>query len=160
MKNKNVGYLISGISILIMAIVFLFNKGLKDIVADTCTHGLTCTMYDTISLQTYLSLSIAGLVLIIGIFFIFSKENERIVIQKVKEKHKEKKLDLSNLDSEEKRVISILQSESGAVFQSSLSEKLGVGKVKMTRLMDKLESKGFIERKRRGMNNIIVLKNK
>ena len=27
----------------------------------------------------------------------------------------------------------------------------------MTRLVDKLEAKGIVERKRRGMNNIIVL---
>jgi len=158
MKNRNVGYLIVGIALLIMVIIFLFNKGLQDIVATTCSHGPTCTMYDTISIQTYLSLSHAGLVLLIGLFFIFSKESEKIVIKKVKEKNQNKKLNTSSLDSEEKKVISILQQESGAVFQSTLSEHLGIGKVKMTRLMDKLESKGFIERKRRGMNNIIVLK--
>jgi len=40
-----------------------------------------------------------------------------------------------------------------------LMEELDVGKVKMTRMMDKLEAKQIIERKRRGMNNIVVLKN-
>ena len=43
------------------------------------------------------------------------------------------------------------------MFQSTLMEKLEIGKVKMTRLLDKLESKQLIIRKRRGMNNIIVL---
>ena len=37
-------------------------------------------------------------------------------------------------------------------------EKLGTGKVGITRLLDKLESKQIIERKRRGMNNVVVLK--
>ena len=44
------------------------------------------------------------------------------------------------------------------MFQSALMEKIDIGKVKMTRLLDKLEAKQFIERKRRGMNNIVVLK--
>jgi len=39
-----------------------------------------------------------------------------------------------------------------------LMDKLEIGKVKMTRLLDKLEAKQFIIRKRRGMNNIVVLK--
>jgi uncharacterized membrane protein len=38
-------------------------------------------------------------------------------------------------------------------------EKLGVGKVGITRLLDKLEAKQLIERKRRGMNNVVVLRN-
>lgn len=159
MKNKNVGFLIAGISVLIVAIVLLFNSGLKNIVDQACDHGTTCAMYDTIALQTGLSLIIAGLVLIIGLFLIFSKEEqkiiEKVVIKKVKEKPK--KIDMSGLDSVEKKVIEILKREKGAFFQSSVMEELGVGKVKMTRLMDKLEAKGIVVRNRRGMNNIIVL---
>ena len=157
MKNKNVGFLIVGIALLIVAIILLFNSGMKGIVDETCDHGPTCTMYDTISMQTNLSFIIAGLVLLIGLFLIFSKESERIVVQKVKVKEKKKKIDLTGLDADEKKVVGILQRENGGFFQKSLMEELGVGKVKMTRMMDKLEAKGLVERKRRGMNNIIVL---
>ena len=157
MKNKNVGFLIVGIAILIGAIVLIFNMGLKNIVDQTCDHGTECMMYDTISLQTNLSLVIAGLVLVIGLFLIFAKEHERIVERVVREKSKKRKVDLSKLDSDEKKVVGILKREHGAFFQRSLMEELNVGKVKMTRLMDKLEAKGIVERKRRGMNNIIVL---
>lgn len=157
MKNKNVGYLISGIAVLIVVIVLLFNSGLEDIVNQACDHGPSCAMYDTISVQTNLSLVIAGLVLLIGLFLIFSKENEKVIIKKITEKIKNKKIDLSGLGSDEKRVIEILQRERGAFFQKGVMEELGVGKVGMTRLIDKLESKGLVERKRRGMNNILVL---
>ena len=44
------------------------------------------------------------------------------------------------------------------MFQATLKEKLDVGKVKLTRLLDKLEAKQLIERKRRGMNNLVVLR--
>ncbi|MBT6689821.1 hypothetical protein HN903_00670 [archaeon] len=157
MKNKNVGFLIVGISIVIVAIVLLFNSGLKDIVDESCDHGSTCTMYDTIRVQTGLSVIIAGLVFLIGLFFILSKESERIVVKRVKGKMRKKRLDLSKLDGEERRVVDILIRESGAFFQKSVMEELGCGKVKMTRLVDKLEAKGLVERKRRGMNNILVL---
>jgi uncharacterized membrane protein len=158
MNNRNVGFLIVGIALLIGLIVFFFNKGMTDIVNETCSHGPECSMYDTINFQTNLSLIIAGLVLLIGLFLIFSKENERVVIQKVKEKAKKVKIDLKGLDETEKKVITILQREGGAVFQRSLMEELEIGKVKMTRMADKLEAKQIIERKRRGMNNILVLK--
>ena len=153
MKNRNVGFLILGLSIFIFVIIWIFNSGLRDIVNQSCSHGPSCSMYDTINIQTYTSLAIAFVVLVIGLFLIFSKENEKIIIKKVKEKEKKKKLDISGLDSSEKRVIEILLEENGAVFQASLMEKMNIGKVKATRLLDKLEAKQLIERKRRGMNN-------
>ncbi|MDO8516535.1 MAG: hypothetical protein Q7S33_00260 [Nanoarchaeota archaeon] len=156
MKNKQVGYLISGIAVVIAIIIFIFNNALKNIVAQTCTHGPSCSMYGTISTQTDISLAIAGLVFLIGLFFVFAKEPERIVIKKIKE-HK-KKLDLTGLDNYERKTIDLLQSENGTMFQASLMEKLGIGKVGITRLLDKLEAKQLIERKRRGMNNVVVLR--
>lgn len=156
MKNKNVGFLIIGIFILILIVIVIFNQGLKSIVSETCSHGPSCTMYSTINTQTYLSLVVAAFVLIIGLFLVFSKEHERIIFKTIKDK--KRKLSLEGLDNEEKQVMNILQNENGAIFQSTLMERLVAGKVKITRLLDKLEAKQLIERKRRGMNNIVVLK--
>jgi uncharacterized membrane protein len=153
MKNKNVGFLVCGIAVVIIAIVLIFNVGMRDIVSQTCTHGPDCSMYDTIALQTGISLSIAGLVLILGLFLIFAKPEERIIVKKIKKK----KINLSKLNEDEKKVIKSLQREKGGMFQRSLMEELEWGKVKITRTLDKLESKGLVERKRRGMNNIVVL---
>ena len=61
------------------------------------------------------------------------------------------------LDEIEKKAVSLLRKEEG-MFQKTLMEELGVGKVKMTRMLDKLEAKQIVERKRRGMNNFVVLK--
>lgn len=157
MENKNVGFLIVGIAIVIGIIVWIFNSALTNIVGATCSHGPSCTMYDTIRTQTSLSLSIAGVILVIGLFIMFIKPKEKIIIKTKKEK--KKKLNLVGLGEQEKRVIDILQSENGAIFQNTLMEKLEIGKVGITRLLDKLEAKQLIERKRRGMNNIVVLKN-
>lgn len=157
MKNKNVGFLIVGISVVIFAIIVLFNVGLSDILSSGCSHGPSCSMYDTVRVQTWLSVIIGGVVFLIGVFLIFSPESEKVVVKRVKVKERKRRLDLSGLDDEEKRVVEILKREKGAFFQKSVMEEVGCGKVKMTRLVDKLEAKGLVERKRRGMNNILVL---
>ena len=66
MENKQVGLLIIGLAIVMVIIVLIFNAALKNIVGQTCTHGPSCTMYDTIKTQTWISLSIVGIILIIG----------------------------------------------------------------------------------------------
>ena len=158
MKNKNVGWLIVGISIFIGIIILLFNFGVTDIINATCSHGPTCEMYDSVKLQTGISLAIALVVLIIGLFLIFSKEQEKIILKTRIIKAKRKTISLKGLDKKEKKTIKILQKKNGAIFQRTLMERLEIGKVGTTRLLDKLEAKQIIERKRRGMNNIVVLK--
>jgi hypothetical protein len=157
MENKQVGWIILGISILIIIIIFLFNSALKDIISASCTeHGTSCPMYDTVTKQTILALSIVGVLVIVGLTLILTKPKEKIIFKKIHEK--KKKLDLQNLDRDEKKVVNLLLQENGGTFQADLMEKLEIGKVKATRLLDKLEAKGIVERKRRGMNNIVVLK--
>ncbi len=67
-------------------------------------------------------------------------------------------IDLSKLDEEEQKIVSLLQLNQGSKYQSDLIKETGLSKVKMSRLLDKLDGKKIIERKRRGMTNIVVLK--
>ena len=160
MENKNVGYLILGISVLIIFIIFLFNNAMKNILIQSCPlehGGIACPAYATITQQTYLSLGIVGLLIVVGLVLVFSKSQEKIVLRKIKER--KKKIDFSNIDKDEKKIVDLLLQEDNAMFQADLMEKLGIGKVKTTRILDKLEAKQIIERKRRGMNNIVILKN-
>jgi len=156
MENKKVGLIIIGISIIVGIIVLIFNLGLKKIVGDTCTHGSACSMYDTIAVQTWISLAIVGIIIIIGIVIMFTKPKEKLIVKRIKEKKKKK--DYSSLDKKEKETVDLIIKEGNAMFQADLMEKLQVGKVGVTRLLDKLEAKQIIERKRRGMNNIVILK--
>lgn len=160
MKNRNVGYLIIGIAVIILIIIFIFNNALRSIVSETCSHGPTCTMYDTISAQTWLSLAIVGVIIIIGLFFVFTKEETKIVTKtkKVSVEIKRKPIDYSKLDKEEKVLVKNIEASEGTIFQSDLVEKSGFDKVKVSRILDRLEGKQIIERKRRGMTNVVVLK--
>ena len=119
--------------------------------------GVECVMHGTANTQLGFGIAIVTIIFIIGLYIMFSKPDEKVIIRKIKEKRK--KLDLSKLDFAEKKAIKLLQKEGGAMFQKDLMEKLEIGKVKMTRLLDKLEAKQFLIRKRRGMNNFVALKN-
>ncbi len=160
MENKNVGYLVLGISIILIFIIFLFNNALMEAVRSNCLiqHGNvdSCEMFDSVNYQKYFALGIVGILIIFSVILIFSKPKEKIIVKKFREK--KKKLNLEGLDKKEKEVIKILQNENGTIFQATLMEKLSTGKVGITRLLDKLEAKQLIERKRRGMNNIVVLR--
>ena len=157
MENKHVGFLLLGISAALLVIISLFQSAMTQIVSSSCSmEKTTCPMYQTIDTQTYLALSIAGILVILSLVLISTKPKEKIIVKKVKEKSK--KINLDRLDKDEKRVVELLIQEGRAMFQGSLMEKLEIGKVGMTRLLDKLEAKQIIERKRRGMNNIVVLK--
>ena len=72
MENKNVGYLLIGLSLVIIGIIFLFNSALRQIVNESCTMAghESCQMYYTITQQTYLSLSIVGLLIIVSLLLV------------------------------------------------------------------------------------------
>ena len=65
---------------------------------------------------------------------------------------------MSKLLADEKLILEKVIESEGTIFQSELVDKTSLTKVKITRILDKLEGKGLIERKRRGMTNVVVLK--
>src|SRR3989344_2843044 len=54
------------------------------------------------------------------------------------------------LTGDEKTVYDTIVASQGTIFQSELVEKSGLDKVRVSRVLDKLEGRGLIERKRRG----------
>lgn len=158
MRNKNVGFLVTGLSVILALLILLFDNSMRAAIASSCSHGPSCSMYTAVSTQTYIALIVVGIVFLIGLVLIFSKESERTVIKTKTVQAKKKPLSLEGLNAQEKQAIKIIQQENGTIFQASLMEKLNIGKVGLTRLLDKLEAKQIIERKRRGMNNVVVLK--
>lgn len=157
MRNKNVGYLILGIAVVVAIMLFFFSNTARSL-DETCPlvqEELFCPSSAALHNQTYFSFALVVLLIVIGLFFVLSPEKERIILKKIKEKAKS--YDLNGLNKEEKQVFEMIRRES-AMFQADLIDKLGFGKAKMSRILDRLEGKGFVERKRRGMNNLVVLK--
>lgn len=167
MKNRIVGFLIIGIALLMGFIIYSFNSAMVDIVNTSCSHGASCPMWGSIDFQTKVSIGIMGFVVIIGLYLIFFGQEEKVVtkIKRVKEKPKPKKVtvedykeQMKGLTEDQKVVLKKIIEEEGTIFQSDLVDKSNFHKVKVSRILDKLEGKGLIERRRRGMTNVVVLK--
>ncbi len=167
MKNKIVGMLIVGIAVLIGFIIYIFNKALTTIVSISCTHGLSCPMWGTIKFQTNIGIGIMVFIILIGLYFIFFGKEEKLItkIRTIKQQIEPPKITkenyqkiLSELNNDEKLVFDKIIESEGTIFQSDIVEKTNFAKVKITRILDRLEGKGLIERKRRGMTNVVILK--
>jgi uncharacterized membrane protein len=167
MENRSVGYLIILVAILIGFIIYSFNVALADIVSTACSHGASCPMWGTISFQTNVSLAIMAFVVLIGVYLIFFGKDEKVVtrVRTVKRQAGPKKPVIEDyrkvmgeLGKDERTLLEEVVKEAGTVFQSSLVEKSGFSKVRVTRGLDRLEGRGLIERKRRGMTNVVILR--
>ncbi|MBI2147804.1 MarR family transcriptional regulator [Candidatus Woesearchaeota archaeon] len=85
----------------------------------------------------------------IGLYLWFSKK-EKVIEQK--------EYDLSKLDGLERKAFQLIREQRTGLYQKDLAGKLGLSRVKVTRVLDRLELYGLVERKRRGMTNVVVLK--
>ncbi len=167
MKNRAVGILIIIIAILLGFIIFSFNQALADIVNIACSHGPSCPMWGTIEFQTNVSIGIMIFIIMIGLYLIIFGKEEKIVtkIKTIQSQVKPKKVTkesyqkvMRNLNKDEKLILEKIIEADGTIFQSDLVDKTRFTKVKVSRILDKLEGKGLIEKRRRGMANMIILK--
>ncbi len=161
MKNKQVGLLILGMAIVFLFIVMSFNNALETIVRTSCTHGVSCPMEITLKTQKAVSYSLIGVLTLVGGFIAFFMKEDEIVHHHHHKKEmssEDKKRKLEHLDEAERMIMNIVLREDGSVYQSDLIKETKKSKVQVSRVLDKLEGKGLIERKRRGMTNVIVLK--
>lgn len=158
-NQKNLGYMLVTFSIILLVILALVKADVDKEEAFLCktVHSIptmdieNCPAHKSnISWLLLTAFGIAFLILGSGIYIIFMPSK--------KEKQEFKETDLSKLDQEEKKIYNILKQHEGSIYQSDLIKETDFSKVKITRLLDKMESKKLIERKRRGMTNVIVLK--
>ncbi len=171
MRNRTVGLIVIAIAALIGLIVFLFNRALTDIVNSSCSHGTTCPMWGTLNFQTNVGLAVMALVIAAGLYLVFFARDDKppsVIVKTIKQPAAQaaaKKPSRENyaavmreLDDEQKTVLGLIIDGGGSALQSELVDKTSLGKVKVTRVLDSLEVKGLIERRRRGMTNVVVLK--
>ncbi|MDO8642975.1 MAG: MarR family transcriptional regulator [Candidatus Woesearchaeota archaeon] len=162
MKSKQLGIMLAVISVIVLAslIFFIrsFDKHLTEACVATCgtAEGSTCSEQGCPYIQGkgLLWIPLATCILIavvggIGLFLAFSK-SERVIQQK--------EYDIHKLNEEEKKAFLLIKDHKEGMYQTVLAEHLKFTKVQATRLVDKLEQYGLVERKRRGMSNVIFLK--
>ena len=106
-------------------------------------------------LETYVSIATACITALVGVMMI---EISRRLGSEVVDVSKKMEHVLETLEGEEREVYRFVTEADGSIMQSAIVERTSLTKVKVTRILDKLEGKGLVERRRRGMGNLVVLK--
>lgn len=159
MDQKPVGAIIAIIGILLILISISFTMehmafGME--LHKTCDLADAVCPFIAVPWQGMFSIGIGVLFVIVGIAiymkpFASRKRHHNIDMDSAKKALKE-------LEGDERDVMNSVIGENGMIFQSALMERTGLSKVKITRVLDRLENKRLIERKRRGMTNVVVLR--
>jgi uncharacterized membrane protein len=91
------------------------------------------------------------------IYLLLDGKNERVQngVPSIRENWDDLLERLSNTD--EKEIVKLIIAEGGTIFQSQLVDKSGYSKSKVSLVLDRLEARNILERRRRGMSNVIVL---
>ncbi|MBI5061513.1 MAG: MarR family transcriptional regulator [Candidatus Aenigmarchaeota archaeon] len=121
----------------------------------TCLHATSDSIL-------YAAIGIAIFMAAIGVYMIFFRKKDGKLAETLPENAEKRVIaaDTSKLSPELKQIYDIITENNGAVLQGAIVEKSGIDKVKVSRLLDKLEMLGFVERRRHGMSNIVTLKKK
>jgi hypothetical protein len=152
---RAVGAVIVLIALFMSLMMMWFLDELSKVSADTCTCGDTCNMVKfQVPSYFYAGAFVVLLLFVIGIMLVL--KGNAVSGPQVGSAAWE--ANLKRLDAEEKAVYKAVMGAGGTMFQSEIVEGLGWSKVKVTRTLDSLESRRLIERRRRGLTNIIVLK--
>ncbi len=146
-------------SILLSVVIYIHIKDIinmgKELHKDCPLPDNVCPFKRSIPAESTMGLVIVSGLALFGLYLIFSdidsKKESIIESEKIKEA-------AESLEGEEKLVYEKIKEADGYIFQNDIMNKTDFSKVKVTRVLDKLETKGIIERRRRGMSNIVVLK--
>ncbi len=88
----------------------------------------------------------AIIILIVFIIFYFNQQRKKKYSEEIKK-----------MSNEEKIVFEKIIDTSGPTYQADLIRDIGFSKVRIIRILRRLESRDLIERKRRGMSNVVFL---
>ena len=152
-----IGITISIISVIIFLILASFSIKIAKISSAGCIHidGGPCPLIGHIPLSSYIGAALLVITFILGIkIALKSGASEKMR----KELGDKSKTIVKSLKGDEKKAYELIIASQGAVFQSELVEKIGYSKVKVSRILDKLEGKNLIERRRRGLANMVLIK--
>lgn len=121
-----------------------------------CGCGSECPMAENLPLSSYLGFTLVGLMTITGFYLFFAvKETEIIASKKLRDWNRI----LKTLSEDSAKLYTLIRDSEGVIFQSDLVKKSAMNKVKVSRLLDKMEARGLLDRRRKGMANVVILKN-
>lgn len=155
--TKFLGLALIFFSLVLSSIVWSYTSELKKSLTPECKAycgsylGSVCPGASWLPIQTYIGFTSIIILVIIGAFFVFRNfdQDEREV--------RWSNL-LGGLEGDEKILFKMVMESGGAAFQADLVKESGFSKAKASRTLDKLEARGIVEKRRRGMTNLILAK--
>lgn len=160
MNYKTVGwvFVLIGIALTVFAIV---NNYLNSLVIPYLSPQICTQHCNTLSFENYIIYALIVLSFVLGVYFIifYKQKNEEKKEGKIEQKEVKPTANiLGSLTPDERRIIEIITEGGGVLFQSDIVEKTGFPKAKVSRILDRLEAREVVERRRRGMTNAIMIK--
>ncbi|MBI5065168.1 hypothetical protein HZA97_02925 [Candidatus Woesearchaeota archaeon] len=158
-NQKNIGFILIGVSLMLITMLVLIKNDIDKRDSFLCENVHKIPELKMEQCPAHTSNTSWILVFSFGLAFLILGSGIFLVVSQFKKEIQEfKKLDFSKLDKEEKQICELLSKSEGSMYQSDLIKETGHSKVKITRILDKLEARKIIDRKRRGMTNIIILR--
>ncbi|MEM2138120.1 MAG: MarR family transcriptional regulator [Candidatus Anstonellaceae archaeon] len=156
-ENRGMLAVLAAVFLLLAVAIYSYKTTLSQIAEETCSGLEPCSHEKIVWAQdTVIAVLMLAMAAMAAGFFMLTRKKPEAV--EFVEKHPQKKIDVSSLEPDEKKVMAILQNGGGSVFQGEIKNKLDYSKVKVSRILDRMEQKGLVEKRKRGMANLVVLK--
>ena len=181
MQNKNLGIVLIVLSLVIIALLFIFKAQFQDTFGihstEACPHdpakGELCPYEKLVTILPYFYAGVSLLIItcLIGIYLIFYIDKEKQAIKDYQDKiskrladatKKELKEDkfelfLSALNEDEKKVMKAVREQDG-ITQATLRIRTDLSKTKLSFILSDLEKKDLIKKVLQGKTNQVFLK--
>ncbi len=154
-NEKRIGFALMGFSILLFVLLVGIKLDTDKQAAYLCDNfhavqdqfGVCPAHTSNIAWLLLIAFVVDVVIFLAGFYFAFILKQQPINGEKLIQA--KENFNSSELNSEEKTVYAILLNKGGSVFQGDLIRESGFSKVKVSRILDRLEAAGAIERKRR-----------
>ena len=160
LTNRNLGAILVAVAIVLFVLLVAIKLKFDSMAEVQCTDN-NCPFHDqTSTWLVFAGLGVSALLIASGVFLLFGNrhQEENDAISLTSRGKELAPVDVSQLEEEEKQVYDVLKEKGGSLFQGDMIKETGFSKVKITRILDRLEQKNVVERKRRGMSNLVVLR--
>ncbi len=151
-QPKTIGIILILLALLLSASLWSLTTRLKEELHKNCpVKGEFCPFKTSYPFESYVGFTGIFILLLMSGYFLTSTS-------KIEKTSKKTVKQIKSLKGDEKQIYNMIADSDGSMFQNDLVQKTGFSKVKVSRILDRLEMKGIVERRRRGMSNIVVIK--
>ncbi len=181
MQNKSLGIVLIVLSLIIIALLFVFKAQFQDAFGihstEACPHdpekGELCPYEKLVTILPYFYSGISLLIItcLIGVYLMFYIDKEKQIIKEYQDKISKRLVDakkkelkedkfeflLTALNEDEKKVIKAVKEQDG-ITQATLRIRTDLSKTKLSFILADLEKKDLIKRVTQGKTNQVFLK--